>query len=1027
MKLFDLKFRPIAPLFVLCCFVFFGSQSALAQSSLWLGNDTVGDVFQTTTSGAVLTDLASLPTSGIAWDGNNLYFANPAGNFTKRTADGKTILDSFSIAAPSYGEDLAWDSKRNVLWRIGHNPAALQKIDPVGKTLIASYSIPNADGTLGTLGGLGIAYDPIRDELDVSFCSAGCTSLAAGLVERIDPNTGNVLGELFRTSGFATGGLAYDTSNDTLWVGDAGVVRNMTRSGATLSSFPRPSTPPSGFVDGLEFVPTSETGEAIFISTFGGNEIVKVVDGAPSAATTVINTDATATPEDIVVGPDGKIYICDADQNRIRRMNQDGTGLETVYSTNPAGPEGPSFNTLGDLYFNTRNAPHTGVWKIDHTQLNPIPPGGATPVNVVSNAAPPAGDGSTFGEGTTFDAQDNLLFVDRSGGKVWRFNASTSTLTAIITGLSTPLGIAVDSAGDIFVSNYGTHQLLRYLSDGTPQGPYVTFAAVDCSAACDSPAYLQFDASDKLYLVTNQNSSAQFGKVWRVDPVGTPPSTGTPTLLVDLNARGFASSGAALGLGLPATTFTTDRKAVAAGMTTNFTNGNIISQAVQVPPDAMVNDVATMQMSFIQFAPGVFNSTRLTGTPGNTFSGGNQGPFSSADTACTPIAGTGGNCMVMEGKCFNSSGMALLTCNMQAVTTLIQLTSHYKTQSPQPIPCFLIADDGANNWANIVDGYDPNDPTISGGTRGTQMDTVICNRLGTPVADTTPPTVTATTFPLPNGAGWNNTSPVSVIINATDDQLINNITYSTMGAQTIGSTKVLAASTFFPIANQGSTTVSFSATDNASPPFTTNGAPLTVKIDTTPPTITITTPPSGAAYALNQVVASSFACADPNPSGANLVSGVAFCTGPANVNTTSGGGTFTVNASDVAGNTATKSVNYTVVPYNAFVQQPINPDGSSVFNAKRGVIPVKFTLTMNNGATCALPAATIALTRTSDATPTLIDEGIYLMAADNGPNFRISGCQYIYNLASSSLGPGAYRVDIIISGAVVGSGFFALK
>jgi sugar lactone lactonase YvrE len=783
----------------------------------------------------------------------------------------------------------------------------------------------------------------------------------------------------------------------------------------------------------------AQTGETVYVTNFSGTQVLKVVDDG-SGTVTAINTATGKFPEDIVVGPDGKIYICDADNDDIRRIDPSSPAVaEIVYTkgdSGPAGPEGPSFDTLGNLFFNTRGDTtsitnlHTGVWKIPAAQLSPIPPGGATPVNVVSNAAPPeGGDGSTFGEGTTFDANDKLLFVDRSGGNVWRFDpAATTPLTKIITGLSTPYGIAVDSVGDIFVSNHDTHQVLRYSSAGVSQGPYITFANIDCSTACDSPAYLQFDASDRLYVVTNQDAFGQFGKVWRVDPVGTPPSTGTKTQLVDLNTAGSASSGAVVGLALPATTFTTGRLPVAKGMTTNFTDGTIINQAVQIPPDANMNTVATMQMSFIQFAPAEFNSTRLTETPGNTFSGGNPGPFSSPPTTCTPIAGTGGNCIVMEAKCFTSGGVAPLpTCDITAPTALIQLTSHYKTQSPQAIPGLLIADDGANNWANIANTFDPSDPTISGGTRATQMDTVIVdvNHGGTPPADTVPPTIIATTFPLPNGAGWNNTSPVIVTINATDDQLINNITYSATGANPIGIMKVFTASTFFPIANQGSTTVNFCATDNANLSICRT---LTVKIDTTPPTITITTPPIGAAYALNQVVASSFACADPNPSGANLVSGVAFCTGPATVDTTSGGlKTFTVNASDFAGNLANKSVNYTVVPYNAFVQQPVNPDGSSVFNAKRGVIPVKFALTMNNAATCALLPATIALTRTAGGVLGAIDEGVYEMAADNGSNFRISGCQYIYNLASSSLGPGTYRVDIIISGAVVGSGVFMLK
>ena len=86
------------------------------------------------------------------------------------------------------------------------------------------------------------------------------------------------------------------------------------------------------------------------------------------------------------------------------------------------------------------------------------------------------------------------------------------------------------------------------------------------------------------------------------------------------------------------------------------------------------------------------------------------------------------------------------------------------------------------------------------------------------------------------------------------------------------------------------------------------------------------------------------------------------------------------------------------------------------------------TLDTNDGVTtCALPAATIALTRTSGGTTGAIDESVYSGSADNGSNFRIDSCQYVYNLSASVLGSGTYRVDININGTVVGSGIFQLK
>jgi hypothetical protein len=113
--------------------------------------------------------------------------------------------------------------------------------------------------------------------------------------------------------------------------------------------------------------------------------------------------------------------------------------------------------------------------------------------------------------------------------------------------------------------------------------------------------------------------------------------------------------------------------------------------------------------------------------------------------------------------------------------------------------------------------------------------------------------------------------------------------------------------------------------------------------------------------------------------------------------------------------------------YAGQVQQPINADGSSVFSVRRGVVPVKFTLTQGGIATCALPPATIAVTRTSGGATGAIDESVYSGSADTGSNFRIDNCQYVYNLSASALGVGTYRIDITINNQVVGSGVFQLK
>jgi sugar lactone lactonase YvrE len=113
--------------------------------------------------------------------------------------------------------------------------------------------------------------------------------------------------------------------------------------------------------------------------------------------------------------------------------------------------------------------------------------------------------------------------------------------------------------------------------------------------------------------------------------------------------------------------------------------------------------------------------------------------------------------------------------------------------------------------------------------------------------------------------------------------------------------------------------------------------------------------------------------------------------------------------------------------YIAQVQQPINANGSSVFNANRGVIPVKFILTLDGVATCQLPSATIAVTRTAGGVTGSVNESVYSGRSDSGSNFRIDSCHYVYNLNSGALGAGTYRVEVVINNEGVGSATFQLR
>ena len=110
---------------------------------------------------------------------------------------------------------------------------------------------------------------------------------------------------------------------------------------------------------------------------------------------------------------------------------------------------------------------------------------------------------------------------------------------------------------------------------------------------------------------------------------------------------------------------------------------------------------------------------------------------------------------------------------------------------------------------------------------------------------------------------------------------------------------------------------------------------LDVTTDTTDPTVTIVTPPTGAVYAQNQVVNAGFSCAD-TVGGTGIASCVGTVANGQAVNTaTLGPKTFTVTATDGAGNTRVLNRTYTVaaVRPDARIRRGIRPlAGNDIYN-----------------------------------------------------------------------------------------------
>lgn len=119
-------------------------------------------------------------------------------------------------------------------------------------------------------------------------------------------------------------------------------------------------------------------------------------------------------------------------------------------------------------------------------------------------------------------------------------------------------------------------------------------------------------------------------------------------------------------------------------------------------------------------------------------------------------------------------------------------------------------------------------------------------------------------------------------------------------------------------------------------------------LDSTPPTVTITTPAAGTEYTLGSTVFADYACDDTGGSG--LVSCSGSVPDGAAIDTGSiGSKSFTVNAADGAGNTRSVTYNYKVVYDFSGFFEPVN--NLPVLNGLKAgaAVPLKFSLDGDQG------------------------------------------------------------------------------
>ena len=261
------------------------------------------------------------------------------------------------------------------------------------------------------------------DNLYISYANT------ADAIEEFTSSGGNIADDgLFTNSNVSTpNGIAFDGEGN-LYVANyaAGTVSEFTAGGSYVGIYASGLSSPGGMA-------FDQAGN-LYVANSGNGTVVEIM---PSGATSIYASGLSG-PNGLVFGPNGNLYIADGSNNSIVEITTNGPVIFASASQIPNGPAGVGFNALDDP------------------------------------------------EGLAFDSSGNLYVTNFEDNNIVEFapdgtpttfasNGSVQSEPTNPEGLWSPVGIAFDSSGDVFVANYshtgmegeGYSYIDEYSSTGT--------------------------------------------------------------------------------------------------------------------------------------------------------------------------------------------------------------------------------------------------------------------------------------------------------------------------------------------------------------------------------------------------------------------------------------------------------------------------------------------------------------------------------------------------------------------------------
>ena len=282
-------------------------------------------------------------------------------------------------------------------------------------------------------------------------------------------------------------------------------------------------------------------------------------------------------PADLAVDGAGNVYIADALNRRIRRVDPSGTIVTFAGGGNALGDGSPALEAQLDYPAGVAvdGAGNVYIADLGSNRIRRVDPSGTIATVAGTGKRGFAGDGGAAVEAllanptdVAVDEAGNIYIADAYNGRIRRVDISGTIATIAGTGergfagdggpavdaqLADPLGVAVDGAGNLYIADAYNYRIRRVdLSGtiatiaGTGERGFAGDGGAAVTARLDLPTGVEVDGAGNLYI-----ADAYGNRILKLTPAdGSTPTYPTvqaavqPFSITDRGGASFASQGA---------------------------------------------------------------------------------------------------------------------------------------------------------------------------------------------------------------------------------------------------------------------------------------------------------------------------------------------------------------------------------------------------------------------------------------------------------------------------------------------------